>query len=266
MIPVFIGLTRIKNESKWIARVIEAQLPLVEKLIVLDDHSTDNTREICRSYDKVELYESPFQGLNESRDKGWLLGKAFESVPEEYALGCPWSPYWAVCFDGDEVLMPEDIPLIWEAVARPGVHAVSLKILYLWDRQDQWRVDGVYRDFRRPSIFRLMNKDFRYLNTPFGKPVRGDDGFDVYPNFHCSSIPQELLDNALQPGAKCEARLLHLGYMEREDRLRKYEFYNRIDPDNAGEDCYRHCIQGDVPEIPADARLRHAGPLQLAAL
>lgn len=271
MKPYFIGFTRIKNEARWIERVIGAQLPLVDHLIVMDDHSTDLTADICRDMGpKVEVHSSPFQGLDERRDKQWLLDRAYEHMPEhhraEYTRGCPWSPYWAVCFDGDEELIPEDVPLIQEAVSRPGVHAVSLRILYLWDRPDQVRVDRVYRDFRRPSLFRLMNRDFHYQSTPFGRPVVMDDGQVVQANFHCSSIPQELLHNAQQPGSRCEARLIHWGYMDRADRVRKYEWYNRIDPGNQGEDCYRHIVQGDVPEVPAGAVLRHAGPMEFRSL
>jgi hypothetical protein len=58
--------------------------------------------------------------------------------------------------------------------------------------------------------------------------------------------------------------IIHYGYLCKEDRLRKYEMLNRVDPGNEAEDCYRHIVQGDVPEVPASAVLRHAGPLQLA--
>jgi hypothetical protein len=81
-------------------------------------------------------------------------------------------------------------------------------------------------------------------------------------NFHCCSVPKQLIGSA----RKCEVELLHLGYMDREDRKRKYEWYNRMDPNNGGEDHYRHMIQGDVPEIPAGEKLLHAGPLQLREL
>lgn len=264
--PYFIGFTRIKNESRWIERVITAQLPFVDHLIILDDHSTDNTRDIVRSMGpKVELHESPFQGLDERRDKQWLMDRAYEHIPADehakYTCGNPDSPYWAVCFDGDEELIPSDIPLIREATQRPGVHAISLKILYLWDSPEQVRVDRVYRDFRRPSLFRLMNPLFQYQSTPFGRMIDG-----VQANFHCSSIPQELLHNAQQPGSRCEARLLHWGYIDRDLRMRKHAWYSFIDPNNSAEDCYRHCIQGDVPEIPADMVLLHAGPMQFAPL
>ena len=90
----------------------------------------------------------------------------------------------------------------------------------------------VQGDFARPSLFRLMNRNFRFQKTPWGNGA----------NFHCSSIPQELLHHA---HGVCPAPLLHLGYMDAEDRMRKFLWYSKIDPNNEVEDRYRHIIQGD---------------------
>jgi hypothetical protein len=111
-------------------------------------------------------------------------------------------------------------------------------------------VDGVYGRFYRPSLFRLMNRNFRFQSTPWGG------------NLHCASIPQEMLHCS----AKTEIGLLHYGYLDRDLRLRKYEWYNRVDPNNYAEDCYRHMVQGDIPEVPPSMKLRHAGPLQFESL
>jgi hypothetical protein len=35
---------------------------------------------------------------------------------------------------------------------------------------------------------------------------------------------------------------------------------------NTLEDNYRHTVQGDIPEVPSDATLMHAGPLMLKKL
>jgi hypothetical protein len=40
-------------------------------------------------------------------------------------------------------------------------------------------------------------------------------------------------------------RLKHFGYMTRQKRLQKYQWYNDVDPNNAAEDYYRH-----IAEIP----------------
>lgn len=247
-----IGALRIKNEARWIADVIKAIQPICERVLILDDHSSDGTPDICESLG-VTVIRSPFEGLNESRDKQFLLDEAYKLVPDNWHTGRSDSPFWMLAIDGDEQLIEQDQTLITMAVEDSNIHAYSLRVLYLWDRPDQWRVDGVYRNFRRPSLFRMMNASFTYKTTPFGK-----DG----ANFHCSSTPQEMIHHS----RPCEARLLHWGYMDREKRLAKYEWYNRIDPNNQGEDCYRHVVQGDLPEIPADAHLRWAGPLTLEPL
>lgn len=254
MIPTVLGMLRIKNESRWIARVIRSILPLCQWVFILDDHSTDNTVEICEGLPCTTVYRSEFDGLDESRDKNWLLQKLFEKVPDQdrhYLNGNEASPYWCLAIDGDEELATGDWEILRSAVEGPE-HVHSLRILYLWDNEDQVRIDGVYGSFRRPSLFRLMNREFTYKSTPWGNGA----------NFHCSNIPQELLHLS----CPSPARLLHYGYMEREDRLRKYEWYNRVDPENMVEDGYRHIVQGDVEYVPGNTVLKWAGPLKLERL
>ena len=251
-----IGLLRIRNEARWIAQVVRSLAPIGARIIVRADFSAAGTADICEAegctvHRSAVPWVETSAGLvsDESAGKDFLLSKAFEHVPKSQLNAS--SEYFALAIDGDEVLADGDGAILQAATASTQ-HVLSLKILYLWDRLDQVRVDGVYGRFARPSMFRLMNPNFRYQRTPFGNGA----------NFHCSSIPQEMLHHS----APSEARLLHLGYLHREDRLRKWEFYNRIDPGNRAEDCYRHCVQGDLPEIPAGARLMHAGPLQFATL
>ena len=64
------------------------------------------------------------------------------------------------------------------------------------------------------------------------------------------------------------APLLHFGYIERADRIRKLGWYFRsIHPDNKTEGNYSHiCRRAMYRKIPADAKLLHAGPLKLAPL
>ena len=244
------GMLRVKNEARWIRQVLESILPVCERVFVLDDHSTDDTYNACYLlHDKITAYRSPFMGLDESRDKSWLLERIMNCVSDMWLTGGESSPYWVLAIDGDEVLAPGGADAIKIAVRDTPYHAFKLPIVYLWDSMNTKRVDGVYRNFARPSLFRLMNRAFQFQKTPWGG------------NFHCSSIPQELLHHA---HATCGAApLLHLGYMDREDRMRKYRWYTTMDPNNEMEDNYRHIVQGDVAEVPADMRLLHAGPLVL---
>ena len=260
-----IGILRIKSEARWIKEVIESILPVCERVLVLDDHSEDDTPEICEAFgDPVTVYRSKFDGLDETRDRQFLLDRAMELVPTtptDWLSGGTTSPWWALACDGDEILVPTGPAAIRKfiedgdreiiPVPRPGDrHVAKLRVRYLWNDRQHYRVDGVYAQFARPSLFRLMNRMFKFQTTPWGG------------NFHCSSIPQELLHHAHEI---CEgADLLHLGYMDQSDRLRKFEFYNTMDPNNIPEDRYRHMLVGDT--FPADSIFRHGGPLQLKEL
>lgn len=257
------GMMRIRNESRWIRDSLGSILPLCERVFVLDDGSSDGTPEICEKLSmQVTVIRSPFRepvdmGIDETRDKSFLLQRVMDCVSDIHLRGNPRSPFWCIGIDGDEILERSAYDPIRETIMHTPHHAFKLPIWYLWDSDMSiWsvkgkrrvRVDGVYGKFARPSLFRLFNRSFQFQKTPWGG------------NFHCSSIPQELLHCSQQiiEGAP----LLHLGYQYKEDRIRKWEWYNSVDGGNEVEDRYRHCVQGDLPEIPATASLKHAGPMR----
>lgn len=250
------AMLRIKNEERWIGRVLASIAPICHRIFVLDDRSTDNTAEICREFPNTVVFGSPFETLDESRDKNWLYDRVLEY--SDYC-GSQW-PEWLLCIDGDEVLHQEDAPALLAHFASQEM-ALNLRVIYLWNDESTQRVDGVYANFCRPSAFRIINPVFRFQKTPFGNGA----------NFHCSSIPQELLYKSVGT----DVRLLHYGYMDQADRIRKWHWYNSIDPVNVGEGfdhrrpergSYPHIVQGDIPEVPARVTLKHAGPLELRQL
>jgi glycosyltransferase involved in cell wall biosynthesis len=227
---------RVKNEARWIERVIRSVVPVCGRVIVLDDHSTDRTAEIAYGAGAM-VFPNPFDGLNETRDKNYLLTLAqTHAQPGE----------WALMIDGDEELHPNDADLLVSECSG-GAAALSMRVLYLWDTPRQVRMDGVYARFRRPSAFR-MTPGLQFRTTPNGG------------NFHCGNVPAHYVHQA----KLTDIRLLHYGYLDRADRLRKYDWYNAQDPGNAGEDCYRHMVVGDL--FPADSTFRYGGPLRLEAL
>lgn len=243
------GMLRIKNEERWIARVLESMLPVCRQIFIFDDSSTDETRNICRKFPAVTLFESPFaEGVNETRDKNWLLDRVEAQVPEGS---------WVVHIDGDEEIAPGGCDFIKSlATSRSIPDAYQFHVLYLWETDKQIRVDGIYRNFYRSSMFRL-NRGARFTSGVAG-------------GFHCGNAPKPV-----QQAARCGVQLLHYGYMLKDDRVRKWDFYNSIDPMNRAEGyepahperrSYPHMVQGDVPQVPRNAKLVHAGPLELRPL
>ena len=229
-------MIRCRNEARWIKRSIESILPLCNAgIAVFDDHSNDGTPDIVMTIPGVAIMHSPFAGTNEARDKNFLL-----------AAMAPCD--WIVAIDGDEEIESYNFINLAAAMQTSKADSLSLPIWYLWDREDQVRVDGVYGNFHRESVFR-PRPGARFHEGPA-------------PNFHCGNVPPLLRERR----EIVNAPLLHYGYMERDDRLRKYSWYNAKDPDNHSEDCYRHMVQGDIVEVPADAVLKHGGPLKLRSI
>jgi hypothetical protein len=50
------------------------------------------------------------------------------------------------------------------------------------------------------------------------------------------------------------------------DRMKKWKWYNEVDPGNQVEDEYRHMIQGDLGGPGAEESLKWAGPLRVERL
>jgi len=249
-VPVKVAcMMRVKNEARWIRHTIDSVRELCGDLIyVMEDGSTDNTREICEEAGCVVL-PSPFegQGLDESRDKDWLL--------QEVIARC--HPDWILMPDGDEELEAGGCAKIRRALeTNPPCDCFALRFLYFWDSIDQIRLDGVYGKMARQSLFRART-EFRFKSYYSESQTPNQN----HVGLHTSNAPG--LGGVVLP---LNVALFHYGYLHREDRIRKFAWITNLDPHNEGEGFYLHCVQGDIPEVPADAKLKHAGPLLLSKL
>lgn len=252
IMPVQVGpvkiaaMLRVKNEGRWIERVLKSIEPLCNYIAVLDDHSTDNTFAIAQSRgldsgNEYLLIRSEFEGLNETRDKNYLLKRIMD-----------WcNPDWVLHIDGDEELEPAGVEAIRAAVMSQKAKAYALQVLYLWNDEHTIRTDGIFGKFVRQSLFNT-----RVTNGLFNPTAHGQG---TAANLHCTNVPEDLRYETVIS----TARLLHYGYIDRSMRLAKWDFYNTVDPDNVLEDRYRHAVAGDIPEVPAWVKTKWAGPLTL---
>jgi len=249
-VPVKVAcMMRVKNEARWIKHTIDSVRELCGDLIfVMEDGSTDDTRAICEAAGVVVL-PSPFegQGLDEARDKNWLL--------QEVISRC--HPDWIVMPDGDEELEAGGCAKIRRALeTNPPCDCFALRFLYFWDSIDQVRIDGVYGKMARQSLFRA-DSNFKFKSYYSEGQTKNQN----HVGLHTSNAPG--LGGKVM---SLNVALLHYGYLHREDRIAKYRWITSIDPHNEGEGFYQHCVQGDLPEFPASAKLMHAGPLVLQKL
>lgn len=251
MSPIFYGMMNVRNEEEWIEDVVKAILPICDRVFIFDDHSIDRTPHICQGMGpRVRVYGSKFSSgiVDITRDKNFIYEKVLRHCGPEFLNQD--SPYWVIAIDGDEVLMPGGAEELVKDVTKTEAPSIGFQVLYLWDRPDQVRVDRVYSNLVRPSVFQIINPAFKFRATSFGG------------NCHCPNVPPDLIHNFYTSNAK----LKHFGYLRKEQRLAKWRHYNLVDPNNEVEDYYRHIVQGDVEEVPVDMVCKHAGPMELAPL
>ena len=250
--PVVAVMMRVKNEARWIKRCLESVMPLAgENIFVFDDESTDDTAQIAESLG-VRVYRDPFAGesLDERRDKNWLLARVKEAC----------NPDWILCIDGDEELQAGGAEKIKRVLStNPATDCYTLRFLFLWDSVDTIRIDRWYGSIVRESLFRPV-EGFEFKSH---YESLGENDPKCHTGFHTSNAPLGLRQLRF---AHMNVFLLHYGYLLKQDRVRKYEWYYRLDPTYEIEDHYRHMVLGDLPELPAHLSLKHAGPLQLRKL
>lgn len=266
----WVCMMRVRNEGRWIRRSLERTFEVCKTVVLLDDGSEDETveeaacalGEIADHYDdtffpsldgqrELHVIHSPFrpavrkkEGVNEIRDKNFLWYYTKARVAFKHVL----------CLDGDEVLTKEAIrqwPQV-EQFVEHGVDMLTIPFVYLWDSEDQCRVDGIYGDLgdgqprlRFPRIFSITRVDEQQVfDMHFS--WEGTKG-----GFHCGSIPQVHFTTRHQEGGInghfVAAPVAHYGYIDDSLRQRKFVFYNSIDPGNKAEGEYKHIIgQPDV--------------------
>lgn len=236
-----VGCTRVKNGGRWMREHLESVLAVCDEVVVLDNHSTDDTVNICMDFAQVSVVVNPSVLLNEAGDKNYLV--------QEVKRLC--SPDWILFLDADEVLL--DPGGLLTNINSGRASAYQVHIWSCWNDPTQVRVDGIYGRCWRASCFKVAASNCKWVE-------RSTQG----PNLHCNNIPQDL--NGFDRRCEPEVRVRHYGYMLKEDRIRKYHWYIDIDPHGLylkGEDYYRHSVQGDMPEFPADAKYMHGGPLSI---
>lgn len=295
---------RIRNEARWIRRSLERTFQIASRVAIFDDGSTDTTLHeavaavepdehnvigddsrrgvvIFRSRDgqrELHWIDSPFandavrptERANEIRDRGNLWWYLKSNLPFEHVL----------CLDGDEWLSEEAIRT-WPKVAAAmdaGADFVQLPFVYLWDGDDQQRIDGIYG----PEVdgdggcltcraFHCASPRHKRLRFPRAFSVQRLTPEELYntrvewngtrSGLHCGSIPRSgFLPGGREPvTAFAEAPVIHAGYRDEAERQRKFEWYNKHDPpgteSNRFEGGYRHVIGQPDQHAPGPVKI-----------
>lgn len=261
---------RVKNEARWIRRSLERTFLVASRVVIFDDGSTDNTAIEC----KMAVGET---ATTEQQPWGWIAkGMGAEGERELHFLSSPFTQnvrakervnevrdkniLWAyikstidcqhfLCLDGDEFLTKAAVRNFNVGInlLESTYDALEIPVLYLWNAEDQIRVDGVYGragdglpQLRFPRLFTIkrMSEDGLF-NMHF------ESRADTAAGFHCGSVPMV----GFTPNGKSAVVGLfkfmigHWGYIDKDLRSKKFEFYTTLDPESQSEGGYVHIIE-----------------------
>ena len=191
----------VYNEGdRWLRPVLEQLETLSDKIVILDDCSTDKTPEICKSFKKVIYYKNKERMFD--KDEHLLREKLWKLTRKE-------KPDWVICSDADE-LFDTRFKKEKEKMINSGEVAFSFHIINLWD-DDSYRVDP-----RWANEYNI--RFFKYL------PEEKQDFYNK--KLHCGSAPIY----AYRKKIRTDLNIFHYGYLKEKDRKKKEKFYKSKDP------------------------------------
>lgn len=207
---MLIAVMCVRNEEYHLPSFLNHISDYVDGFVVLDDGSTDNTINILKNEEKMlKVIQNPVTNkLNwdEDANRIKLLKEAFKVSKDKENT-------WVICCDPDERFEIRFLKRMKKYCQKETVKAYGLHFRELHNDKKHYRCDGIWDNKTKFILFPLkknMNFDKVYLNK-----------------HHINWFYNDLID-------KCELteyNLYHLKMLKKEDRIKRMELYNRIDPD-----------------------------------
>jgi len=199
----------VKNEAdRYLKAVLDDVSRYADEIVILDDNSTDDTFDLCKSYDKVVSLErvkgTSFEE-NEAAPRYQLFQQTLKTNPE-----------WIISLDADEMMEPRFAQNVQKLLKGAGAYKwYSIEFYHFWGNLRQYRVDKLWRPSRGPRIFKVeLGIKYEWLDQ----------------KLHCGSVPRNITQ---YPGGFSGYRVKHFGYADGMERTRKkYEWYIAKDPNS----------------------------------
>lgn len=197
----------VKNEAgRYLEQVLEHAARYVDRAVILDDASTDDTVAIC---------EKCLAGIEHIivTNPSPLFANEIVLRRQLWDLAAAGKPDWVLILDADEIFEDAIIRHIRELIANPYVDVYNFRLYDMW-AENRFREDGCWQahQFYRPFLVRYRpGFPYEWQETPQ----------------HCGRFPRNI---AGLRSANSPVRLKHLGWMKPADRLAKYLRYKQLDP------------------------------------
>ncbi|MFC4777399.1 glycosyltransferase family 2 protein [Paenibacillus sp. GCM10023252] len=198
----------VRNESgRYLARVLHEHRKYIDEAVIIDDASTDDTAELCRTL----LQGIPLKLIRNSESK---FSNEVELRRQQWEETIATEPEWILNLDADEMFeaaFHTELPVL---LNQQEVDLYCFRLYDFWNEQ-QYREDSIWRAHLHYRPFLLRYKPgftYTWKETPQ----------------HCGRYPQNIFELHHQLSA---LRLRHLGWAHPEHRAEKFKRYSQLDPE-----------------------------------
>ncbi|WP_024631386.1 MULTISPECIES: glycosyltransferase family 2 protein [Paenibacillus] len=197
----------VRNEEhRYLRQALETHRPWIDRAVIIDDGSTDNTVALCQ-----EMLEGI--PLTLIVNPASLFADEVSLRKQQWETTVATGPEWILNLDADEILTT-DFGIVRNQLLGGTEDAIYFRLFDMWSethyRDDEyWQAHAYYR----PFLVRYRPEwSYEWKETPQ----------------HCGRFPLTIQHFAYG----CHSpRVKHYGWARAEDRIRKYERYQALDPD-----------------------------------
>jgi glycosyltransferase involved in cell wall biosynthesis len=190
----------VKNEEWIIDRTLSALDNFCEKIIIVDDHSTDKTEEICKSYDKVEWYVTREHDWK-VRDDGYQKTVALNALHKH-------NPDYVIFLDADEIPftnMPNFINNL--SGDDEEVQLWTIPFVHLWADENHYRVD----EFITEKGIRVNYDPFNDGGAKKATLMKWMSGYEYEYRMNHHILPMEPMNTPTPHSTTDKTGILHYG-------------------------------------------------------
>jgi glycosyltransferase involved in cell wall biosynthesis len=200
----------IKNEAnRYLTRFMESITKFADKIIIIDDGSTDNSMEICKIYTPYVYKSEELFIKDESILRKMLWDYCISYVKDDFNT-------WIAILDADEIIdvdYIDKIRIYIECANKTLSDSIGYKFYDMWN-ETQYRDDNLWRAHRDFLVHFIKYNPYRNYKWNNKK-------------LHCGRLPVNAFCNIFPTNIKVK----HLGYVKEEDRKKKYKSYMKLDPE-----------------------------------
>lgn len=197
----------VKNEEhRYLRRVLESAREYIDEAVIIDDASTDKTAHIC----KEVLKNRQLHLIKNSVSK---FGNEVTLRKQQWEETIRTNPEWIINLDADEMFERKFKHEVKKLVSAPDADAYFFRLYDFWS-ETHYRSDK----------FWCAHQYYKWLFLIRYRP----DAPVSWPNTpqHCGRFPSMQFSSP----KKSHLRIKHYGWAREEDRLAKYERYQKLDP------------------------------------